>query len=458
MNIKVSFVGAGRNEEYAAKVVGHDALTDSALIQLTEMPAAPLHGSAVRRLLADAAGRLGHGHRQPVRPRPHGHRRRDLRARTPVPGSGVAGREQPMLQTDAAINPGNSGGPLLERARRGRRHQHRDLHRPAALGEHRHRLRDADQHHPRPAAAAPHRQDHARADRRPGPSGSHHEAGGGRVRAAEHERRHPVARRSRRAPAAKAGARAGGRHRRVQRPSRDRQRLARLDGRCHQAGHDRARSRSTATSSARRSTSRSRSSTSKPSRADGAPRRGSDDPSAPTPTDFGMQLEAITPEIARQLDLPRGRGGAIVSDVDRSSAAFNAGVQPGDVILEVNRQPVANVSQVTRALQNAGPGTPVFLLVWRDGQETFLHDDEAVNDLDQRVVARIGASGQLTSAGLFCSANHCDPLELSLLSRFHCGELHGPIRVLSHRPPRLPHPRPRSADRRGVHGAGALSP
>ena len=30
-----------------------------------------------------------------------------------LPGSGVAGREQPMLQTDAAINPGNSGGPLL---------------------------------------------------------------------------------------------------------------------------------------------------------------------------------------------------------------------------------------------------------------------------------------------------------------------------------------------------------
>jgi S1-C subfamily serine protease len=47
-------------------------------------------------------------------------------------------------------------------------------------------------------------------------------------------------------------------------------------------------------------------------------------------------------------------------------------VQPGDVILQVNRQPVANISQVMRALQNATPGSPVFLLVWRDGQETFL--------------------------------------------------------------------------------------
>ena len=40
--ITVAFVGAARNEEYPAKVVGRDALTDSALLQLTEMPSAPL--------------------------------------------------------------------------------------------------------------------------------------------------------------------------------------------------------------------------------------------------------------------------------------------------------------------------------------------------------------------------------------------------------------------------------
>jgi S1-C subfamily serine protease len=52
-------------------------------------------------------------------------------------------------------------------------------------------------------------------------------------------------------------------------------------------------------------------------------------------------------------------------------------VQPNDVIVEVNRQPVANVSQVTRALQNTTAGRPVFLVVWRvtqgvGGQELFL--------------------------------------------------------------------------------------
>jgi len=102
------------------------------------------------------------------------------------------------------------------------------------------------------------------------------------------------------------------------------------------------------------------------------PRQNGGEREAPTATDFGMQLEPLTPEIARQLELPRGRGGAIVTDVDRGSIAGNAGIQPNDVIVEVNRQPVTNVSQITRALQNAAPGRPVFVVVWRDGQEYFI--------------------------------------------------------------------------------------
>jgi serine protease Do len=103
-----------------------------------------------------------------------------------------------------------------------------------------------------------------------------------------------------------------------------------------------------------------------------SPRQNSPEREAPTATDFGLQLEPITPEISRGLDLPRGRGGAIVTDIDRGSIAANAGVQPNDVIVEVNRQPVATVSQVTRALQNATVGRPVFLVVWREGQEYFI--------------------------------------------------------------------------------------
>jgi serine protease Do len=76
--------------------------------------------------------------------------------------------------------------------------------------------------------------------------------------------------------------------------------------------------------------------------------------------------------VARELELPRSRGGAVVLDVERNSPAFNAGIRPNDVIVEVNQQEVSNVSQVQRALQGATPGQPVFLLIWRDGESTFI--------------------------------------------------------------------------------------
>jgi serine protease Do len=96
----------------------------------------------------------------------------------------------------------------------------------------------------------------------------------------------------------------------------------------------------------------------------------------PTSTGFGMTIEPVTPDIARELKLPSGQNGVLVSDVSRGSPASNAGVTPGDVILSVNRNPVSSVSQVTRELESAPQGSTVFLVVWRvsrtGGQETFL--------------------------------------------------------------------------------------
>jgi serine protease Do len=91
-----------------------------------------------------------------------------------------------------------------------------------------------------------------------------------------------------------------------------------------------------------------------------------------TSTGLGMTLDSITPDLARRMDLPPNQGGAIVSDVERDSPASNANIAPGDVILEVNRQKVSTVSQVTRELQKAPAGAPVFLLIWRDGQQVFV--------------------------------------------------------------------------------------
>jgi S1-C subfamily serine protease len=58
-----------------------------------------------------------------------------------------------------------------------------------------------------------------------------------------------------------------------------------------------------------------------------------------------MEIEPITPEIARELELPRGKGGAIVSNVSRSSPANNAGVVPERRHPRGQPVPVSNVSR-----------------------------------------------------------------------------------------------------------------
>jgi len=89
-------------------------------------------------------------------------------------------------------------------------------------------------------------------------------------------------------------------------------------------------------------------------------------------TGWGMRLGDVTPDIARQLKMPQSRTGAVIVDVDPYSAADKAGLRQGDVILEVNRQPVKNASQARDILLKMPSGTTVGLLLWRAGQETFI--------------------------------------------------------------------------------------
>jgi serine protease Do len=80
----------------------------------------------------------------------------------------------------------------------------------------------------------------------------------------------------------------------------------------------------------------------------------------------GVSVENLTPEKARQFRLPADTTGVVITDVDPNSDAAAAGLRPGLVILEVARQPVANVNEFNAALQKLGAKKSVFLRV-RDG-------------------------------------------------------------------------------------------
>ena len=82
-------------------------------------------------------------------------------------------------------------------------------------------------------------------------------------------------------------------------------------------------------------------------------------------TDFGMNLQDLTAETARQLDLPRDTRGPVVSGVEPGGPAQAGGVRPGDVITSVNRVPVATAADAIRELNEVEEGGVVFLLISR---------------------------------------------------------------------------------------------
>jgi serine protease Do len=91
----------------------------------------------------------------------------------------------------------------------------------------------------------------------------------------------------------------------------------------------------------------------------------------PSATRLGIAARPVSPELARSRNLPEGRG-VLVERVEDGSKAQNAGIAAGDVIVEVNRTPVASVGALQKALEKHPAGKPVLLLVNREGQSLYL--------------------------------------------------------------------------------------
>ncbi len=87
---------------------------------------------------------------------------------------------------------------------------------------------------------------------------------------------------------------------------------------------------------------------------------------------FGLTLSNLTPQVARRLQLPSGRSGALISDVDQDGPAAEAGLRAGDVILSVNRKGVSNATDAARELQAVPSGRIAQILLWRGDAEIFV--------------------------------------------------------------------------------------
>ncbi len=83
---------------------------------------------------------------------------------------------------------------------------------------------------------------------------------------------------------------------------------------------------------------------------------------------LGIQMQEVTPELAKHFGLTEARG-VVVTAVAADSPAAKAGIQPGDVIVAVGDQTVRDAEDVRLAVARAKIGTQIVVTVLRGGQE-----------------------------------------------------------------------------------------
>jgi serine protease Do len=97
----------------------------------------------------------------------------------------------------------------------------------------------------------------------------------------------------------------------------------------------------------------------------------------------GVAVEDIDRNGRRELNLPAKLKGAVITQVEPSSASARAGLKPGDVILEINREPVANAKDAIE-LSTKADSKKTLLKLWSRGNTLFVVVDETGSEKDSQ--------------------------------------------------------------------------
>jgi serine protease Do len=82
---------------------------------------------------------------------------------------------------------------------------------------------------------------------------------------------------------------------------------------------------------------------------------------------LGVTIQAVDADMAKAFGLPQG-GGALIADVSPNSPAAKAGLERGDIVLEVNGEKVTGPDDLSVRISQMAPGTVAHLQVYRNGQ------------------------------------------------------------------------------------------
>jgi serine protease Do len=86
---------------------------------------------------------------------------------------------------------------------------------------------------------------------------------------------------------------------------------------------------------------------------------------------LGMEVQEITPEMAKNYNLSR-TSGVIIVDVESGSPAGEAGLVPGDIIVEVDKEPVKDLETLNNLLVEVKAGQTILFLIDRGGTTIFV--------------------------------------------------------------------------------------
>jgi len=84
---------------------------------------------------------------------------------------------------------------------------------------------------------------------------------------------------------------------------------------------------------------------------------------------LGLSVQDVTPQLARRSQVDASTRGAVVVDVAQDSPAADAGLEPGDIVVEVNRRPVGSASDYRAAVKSVRKGDTALLRI-KHGQST----------------------------------------------------------------------------------------
>ena len=85
---------------------------------------------------------------------------------------------------------------------------------------------------------------------------------------------------------------------------------------------------------------------------------------------YGLQLQNLTPELAKRMELAVEEG-VLVTEIEADSPADIAGILPRDVITEVDSRPVANIAELNEVIARADPSRGILFFLDRGGEKTY---------------------------------------------------------------------------------------